>query len=36
MAWIILEVDADGSNVDEINDVTIMQNEDCEIAIFDT
>ena len=36
MAWINLEIDAYGENIDEINDVRVMKNEDCEIAVFET
>ena len=36
MAWIILEVDADGEKIGEVHDIRVMNNEDCEIAMFET
>ena len=36
MAWIILEVDANDERIDEVHDIRIVKNEDCEIAMFET
>ena len=36
MAWIILEVDADGEKIDEVHDIRVMKNTDCEIAMFES
>jgi len=36
MAWIILEVDAYSEKIEDVNDVRVMKNKDCEIAMFES